>query len=215
MRLNLSADELLTTTRAVRRRLDLDRPVEPEVIRECLDIALQAPSGSNRQGWHWIVVTDADIRAALAELYRRAWAGYQDGWRAADYFADQPERLRTQQRIGDSATYLAENLHRVPVHVIPCLRGRIDGQPSARTASRWGSLLPAAWSFMLAARERGLGTSWTTLHLQFEREAAELLGIPYDDVAQGLLIPTGYAIGTDFRPAPRKPLETVVHWERW
>lgn len=215
MKLQLSADEVLTSTRAVRKRLDLDRPVEPEIIRECLEIALQAPSGSNRQGWHWVVVSDQTTRTALAELYRRAWSRYAEGWRAAEVFGDDPERLRAQERVASSATYLAENLHRVPVLVIPCLRGRLDDQPSARQASRWGSLFPAAWSFMLAARERGLGTSWTSLHLQYEREAADLLGIPYDEIAQGLLIPVAYTKGTHFQPAPRKALDDVVHWEHW
>jgi nitroreductase len=215
MKLNLSADEVLTTTRAVRKRLDLERPVEPEVIRECLEIAVQAPSGSNRQAWQWVVVTDAGTRAELAALYRQAWDQYKDQWKAAEVFAAEPDRLAQQERVADSATYLAEHLHEVPVFVIPCLKGRLDDKPSARQASRWGGLFPAAWSFMLAARERGLGTSWTSLHLLYEREAAELLGIPYDNYAQGLLIPVAYTKGTDFQPAPRKPLDDVVHWERW
>lgn len=215
MRLNLSADEVLTTTRAVRKRLDLDRPVEPEVIRECLEIAIQAPSGSNRQNWHWVVVFEQPARDALTALYRRAWDRYQGNWKAAEIFADDPARLAAQQRVGESAAYLAENLHRVPVFVIPCLKGRPDQMTGGRRDSRWGSLFPAAWSFMLAARERGLGSSWTSLHLQYEREAAEILGVPFDDVQQGLLIPVAYTKGTDFKPAPRKPLDDVVHWDRW
>ena len=103
----------------------------------------------------------------------------------------------------------------MPVHVIPCIEGRTDGKPAAAQASRWGTIVPAAWSFMLAARSRGLGSVWTTFHLQYEREAAELLGIPYDDVMQAALIPVAYTVGTDFRPARRKPLETLAHWERW
>jgi nitroreductase len=214
MHLNLTADELLTTTRAVRRRLDLDRPVEREVIEECLRIATQAPSGSNRQSWHFVVVTDPDTRAALAELYRRAWAPYEASW-ANPVFEGDPERTSAQARTGASARYLAENLHRVPVHVIPCLRGRLDGVPSAMSANKWASLLPATWSFMLAARERGLGTSWTSLHLAHEREAAELLGIPYDEYGQAALIPMAYTVGTDFRPGNRKPIDRIVHWDRW
>lgn len=215
MHLNLSADEVLTTTRAVRKRLDLSRPVEPEVIRECLEIAMQAPTGSNRQGWHWVVVTDPAKRATIAGYYKNAWDTYATTWRAGEVFADDPDRARTQDRVGDSATYLAEHLHEVPVFVIGCIRGRLDGLPAARAASRWGSLFPAAWSFMLAARERGLGTSWTSLHLVNEREVADLLGIPYDEVAQGVLIPVAYTKGTDFRPAPRRPLDDVVHWDHW
>ena len=108
-----------------------------------------------------------------------------------------------------------DHLQDVPVHVIPCIRGRTDGKGVFAQASRWGSIMPAAWSFMLAARSRGLGTVWTTFHLAYEQEAAELLGIPYDEVMQAALIPVAFTKGTDFKPAARKPLGEVVHWERW
>ena len=214
--LDLSPDELLSTTRAVRKRMDFDRPVEPEVVRECLELALQAPTGSNRQGWHWVVVTDAAKRRGLAELYRRAYAAYRD----APYYigaidTGDPDRRSVQQRSASSADYLAENLERAPVHVIPCVAGRTDGASSLVQAGVWGSILPAAWSFMLAARARGLGTSWTSLHLSFEREAADLLGIPHEKVTQTALIPVAYTKGTDFKPAPREPLDTVLHWDAW
>jgi nitroreductase len=215
VRLNLSADELLTTTRSVRKRLDLDRPVEREVLVECLEIATQAPTGSNAQGWHWVIVTDQQKKDALGEIYRKAWAPYVEMGQAQMDSIEDPGQRRTQERVVDSAGYLAENLHRVPVLVIPCLWGRYDGMPGFATASMWGSLFPAAWSFMLAARERGLGTCWTSLHLMFEQEAAEVLGIPYEKVSQGLLIPVAYTKGTDFKPGPRRDLDAIAHWDAW
>jgi len=209
----LNPDELLTTTRTVRKRLDLARPVPAELISECLEIALQAPSGSNRQGWHWIVVTDQGQRQAIGEVYRRATERYLASPAAAGkLFADDPDRAEVQRKVGDSVAYLADRMGQVPVLVLPCLRtGRLgDGNQ----AGLWGSLLPAAWSFMLAARARGLGTAWTTLHLSYEDEVAGILGLPAD-IRQGVLIPTAYYTGTDFAPAARQPLAEVVHWDRW
>jgi nitroreductase len=201
------ADELLTTTRAVRRRLDLDRAVPRELILECIGIAQQAPTGGNSQGWGFVVVTDADKRAALAELYRRTADAYLSaaGDRATD---DQ------SQRVYGSAVHLAEVLHRVPVHVIPVIQGRVDALPNMMAAGAYGSIIPAAWSFMLAARARGLGTAWTTLHLPHEKDAAELLGIP-DDYTQVALIPTAYYTGDTFSPAARPPADTITHWDTW
>ena len=216
--LGLSADELLTTTRAVRKRLDFDRPVDPALIIECLDIALQAPSGGNLQGWQWVVVTDPAKRAALAELYRQAWAAYVQ----SPYFPtnapprEDPAEQASYERIADSAQYLADNLERAPVFLIPCLAvSRADRPSWVGAASRLGSVIQASWSFMLAARERGLGTCWTTLHLAFEEQAAEVLGIPYDDCTQVALIPVAHTIGTDFRPGMRKPTAKVLHWDGW
>jgi nitroreductase len=209
MRLELTPDELLSTTRAVRRRLDLTRPVEREVLEECLELAQQAPTASFAQNWHFVVVTDAGQRAALGELWRAVADGYVRR-RAAAAAADP-----VLARLGDAVRYLAEHIHEVPVHVIPCVEGRTDGKPAAAQASRWASIVPAAWSFMLAARARGLGSVWTTFHLRHEREAAELLGIPYERVMQAALIPVAYTVGTDFKPGPRRPLDTLVHWDRW
>jgi nitroreductase len=209
----LTADEVLTTTRSVRKRLDLERPVPLDLVRECLEIALQAPSGSNRQTWHFVVVTDAARRAAIGEFYRRSVAAYLDSPGAAGkLFGDDPSRAAVQQRVGSSVAYLGEHIGEVPVHVIPCLKMR--RLPSGNQASVWGSILPAAWSYMLAARARGLGTAWTTLHLRYEREIAELLGLP-PDVHQAVLIPTAYYTGTSFKPAPREPLDDVLHLDRW
>ena len=205
--LPLNLDELLSTTRAVRKRLDFDRPVERSLIEECLRIALQAPTGGNRQRWHFVVVTDAAKRRAIAELYRRGWHVYL-------HFED-PVREAVQRRVGESAQYLADNLERAPVFLIPCLPGRMDGLPASAQAGAWGSVLPAVWSFMLAARARGLGTAWTTLHLGHEREAAEILGIPYQDFTQAALVPVAHVRGTDFKPAHRIPLAEVVHWDTW
>jgi nitroreductase len=214
--LPFTPDQLLTTTRAVRKRLDLDRPVEPSVIEECLQIAIQAPTGSNLQRWHFVVVTDQVKRLAIAELYRTSWAMYLSSPTAAPNLRyDDAVRDAVQRRVGDSAQYLADHLERVPVFLIPCFTGRVDGQPSSAQAGKWGSILPAVWSFMLAARARGLGTAWTTLHLRHEREAAAILGIPYEQFTQAALIPVAYALGTEFKPAHREPLASIVHWDKW
>jgi nitroreductase len=208
----VTPDELLTTTRSVRKRLDLTRPVPLELVKECLELALQAPSGSNRQGWHWIVVTDADKRATIADYYRRSWAEYSSAVSSVDRLTD-PDRIATQRRVVDSATYLAEHLHEVPVFVIGCIEAG-ERMADGNQAGLWGSLLPAAWSFMLAARSRGLGTAWTTLHLGYETEIAELLGIPAG-VRQGVLLPTAYSVGVDFGKARRVPLDEVLHVDGW
>ncbi len=222
MHLKLTADQLLTTTRAVRKRLDLEKPVEPEVIRDCIDIALQGPSGGNTQGWRFVVVFDADKRAALADLYRKGWAQYKKAPGSVFDLRDResPGPGRQQMvRVARSADYLADHLERVPVHVIPCIKGRVEGMsgPAANVglASIYGSILPATWSFMLAARNRGLGTCWTTVHLMYEEIAADLLGIPYAEVTQVALIPTAYSIGTEFQPAQRRPLDDVLHIDGW
>jgi nitroreductase len=218
--LPLTSDQVLTTTRSVRKRLDLARPVEPEVIRECLEVALQAPTGGNRQGWHFVVVTDAARRRALAEVYRKGWETYlslavNQPEAAARFAAQDPARAQTLQRVKASSDFLAEHMHEVPVLLVPCLWGRVDGQPSVAQAGFWGSILPAVWSFMLAARARGLGSSWTTVHLFYEREAADALGIPYDRVTQAALVPVAYTQGVDFKPAGRQPLDDVLHWDAW
>lgn len=200
-------DRLLTTTRAVRRRLDLDRPVDPAVVVDCLRIAVQAPTASNSQSWRWMVVTDADTRAELARLYAEVGAGYLA--QAAEATEDPQTR-----RVYESALALTEILERVPVHVIPCVEGRFDGADNGIAASGYGSIIPAAWSFQLALRSRGLGSVWTTLHLFREREVAEILGIP-DDVTQVALLPVAHTVGTDFAPARRPPVEDITYWNAW
>lgn len=215
--LDLGPDELLSTTRSVRKRLDLTRPVEPELIRECIDIATQAPTGGNNQGWHFVVVTDAAKRQQLADWYRQAFAAFYGDPEAAAALlpGDDPDDVATTRRVMSSAQYLADHLHEVPVHVIPCIEGRTDQMPAAWQATIWGSLLPAVWSFMLAARARGLGTCWTTLHLTQEQAAAEMLGIP-GHVTQGALVPVAHTLGgTDFKPGARRDLDRIIHTDGW
>lgn len=216
MHLNLNADEVLTTTRAVRKRLDLDRPVERAVVEECLDIAIQAPTASNGQGYHWVVVTDPEIKKPIAEHYRNNFEMFYGGGGGPSPYPEDDPRTDRLDAVVDSAAYLARRLHEVPVWVIPCLEGRMgEGLPSFLQASLWGSIMPAVWSFMLAARERGMGTAWTTLHLPQEAEAAELLGIPFDSMTQVGLIPVAYTKGTDFKPASRVSAADRTHWDRW
>ena len=200
-------DLLLTTTRAVRRRLDLERPVEREVVLDCLRIAVQAPTGSNQQNWRWMVVTDEAKRKALADLYNDFGAAYLEQARHTVQDAQ-------TARVYESAFALTEILHQVPVFVIPCVTARIDNAPNGIAAAAYGSIIPAAWSFMLALRSRGLGSVWTTLHLFKEAEAAELLGIP-PEVTQVALLPVAYTIGTDFKPASRPPVENITYWNTW
>ncbi|MET8153717.1 nitroreductase family protein [Actinoplanes sp. NPDC049668] len=199
----MDTDQLLTTTRAVRRRLDLTRPVELDTVKDCLRVALQAPSGGNAQAWRWLVVTDPAQRAAVGRWHTRAWQ---------ERFL--PRQEEYPAAMVASAGHLARHIADVPVLVIPCLELESAALPAGSQASLWGSLLPAAWSYMLAARSRGLGTAWTTVHLAYEREVAEVLGLP-DNVRQGALIPTAYALGGEFRPARRRPLEEVLYVDRW
>lgn len=200
-------DRLLSTTRAVRKRLDLDRPVEREVVLDCIRLAQQAPTGSNTQGWRWLVVTDADKRRELARHYAESGAAYL---KMASESSDDAQT----RRVYESAFAMTEFLDRVPVHVIPCIQGRVEGMPNVMTSSTLGSIFPAVWSFQLALRSRGLGSVLTTLHLMREQEVAQLLGIP-DDFTQVALVPVGYTIGTDFRPAQRPPAEDITFWDAW
>lgn len=197
----MEAQQVLTTTRAVRRRLDLSRPVDPAVVRDCLTVALQAPTGGGRQHWRWIVVTDAELRADIAEVYQASFAARYGSVRSAD-----PNLA--------GARFLAENLARVPVLVVPCLEFERAELPAGNQAGTWGSLLPAVWSYMLAARDRGLATTWTSVHLDREPEVAALLKLPAT-VRQGALIPTAHALGQEFHPAARNPLESVLHLNGW
>jgi len=214
--LDLTPDELLSTTRAVRKRLDLERPVSMELIRECIDLATQAPSGSNMQGWHFVVVTDEEKKAKLGEIYARAFEIYKNMPIAAGSVSTgDDERDATQERVRASAIYLAEVMGKCPVLLVPCITGKVDGMPNMLSSSLLGSIIPAAWSFCLASRARGLGTSWTTLHLMYEQEAAEVLGIPFDEITQVALIPVAHTKGTDFKPGPRVPLDDILHVDTW
>ena len=199
----------------MRKRLDFDRPVERSIVEECLEIALQAPTGSNSQGWHWIFVEDAAKKKALADIYRQYWAVYASApgkeYEAGDSRGERMDKVR------DSAGYLAENFERAPILMIPAIEGRLDNLPAFAGAGAWGSLLPAVWSFMLALRERAIGSAWTTIHLigDGEKQAADVLGIPYDKVTQGGLFPIAYTLGTEFKPAKREPISKVMHWDGW
>ena len=210
-----TVDHLLTTTRSVRKRLDFSRPVDPAVIERCIAIALQAPTGSNMQGWHFLVVTDAAKRAGLAELYRKAFEVYANARETMrPVIGEDDPRFAQTERIVESASYLAQHMHEAPLLVIPCIEGRVENAGVLAQASIYGSILPAVWSFMLALRARGLGSAWTTLHLMFERDAAALLGIP-DHVTQTALLPVAYFSGADFKPAKRLPPGDRTHWDAW
>ena len=215
--LPLDPDQLLTTTRSVRKRLDLETPVDLAVIRECIDIATQAPTGGNNQGWHWLIVTDPEKKGPIAEWYRDAFKAFYGNADQVVGGRDQADSkyLDTTRKVIASADYLADHIGEVPVWVIACIEGRTDGAPAVWQASQWGSLLPAVWSFQLAARARGLASCYTTLHLVKEKETAELLGIP-DNVMQGALIPVAHPLGgTDFKPGPRRDLDRIIHLETW
>ncbi len=215
MTLDLSIDELLTTTRSVRKRLDLTRPVGREVVERCIEIAVQAPTGSNSQQWQWLVVEEPTLKEQIAHYYAANFDPYVEQSEQSPY-PEGDSRNQRAARVRESAVFLRNHLHEVPIMVIPCQVGRVpDDAPTFAHASFYGSILPAAWSFMLALRARGLGSSWTTLHLPNEREVAELVGIPYEQVTQVGLFPVAYTVGTEFKPAPRRPLDEVLHWDRW
>ena len=211
---HVATDKLLTTTRSVRKRLDLTREVEPQVIQDCIDIAMQAPTGTNAQNWAFVVITDPAKKKFIADAYRNggemmACSGYPPPLEPGD------PREHVMPKVMESAGYLGEILEQVPVFVIACVRGRVESVPMViAQASTYGSILPAAWSFMLALRSRGLGTAWTTIHLFQEKPISELLGIP-DDWTQTVLFPVAYYTGDDFKPAHRLPSDTMTHWDSW
>ena len=211
----MDADHVLRTTRSVRLRLDFERPIDPAVIEECLEVALQAPTASNSQQWQWVVITDPDKISAVADIYRKSFQVLTDRppEQRPAYGADD-SRTHQSEKVTKSAMYLAAEMHRCPAMLIACINGRIEQLPATAHAGVYGSILPGAWSFMLAARERGIGMAWTTIHLRHEADVAELLGIP-DDVTQTVLFPMAYFTGEDFKPAPRVPLSEVVHWNAW
>lgn len=207
--LPLTPDELLTTTRTVRKRLDLARPVERSVVEECLQLGVQAPNGSNRQQWTWVFVDDPATRAEMARIYRES----RDHFNELQDSGSVPSRRNPS--MAAAVAHLADHMHEVPVLLVPTMHGRLEQANSFAQASGWGSLLPAVWNFMLALRSRGLGSAWTTLHLWREREMAELLGIPYEQATQGGLFPVAYTVGTDFRRGDRKTSEGAIRWNHW
>jgi nitroreductase len=212
--LDLTNDELLTTTRAVRKRLDYERPVERPVIEECLSIACQAPNGGNLNTWRWIVVDDRATIDELARLYCLGMDDYIATFGEAGYAGANVEGA---DRITTSTYHLRENFHRLPAVLIPLVAGRTDGAASNTfyQASTWGSVIQAVWSFMLALRARGLGSAWTTAHLWREKEVDELLGIPHDRYMQVGMFPIAYTIGTDFKPGHRTASNEILRWNRF
>jgi nitroreductase len=209
-------DKVLTTTRSVRRRLDFERPVEMEVVQECLEIAIQAPTGGNSQSWRFMVVSDPQKKARIGELYEDSFLIYARAREEQSVAAgDQPQRDQEQRlRVAKSAVYLAKRMGEVPVMIIPCITGRAEERGVMAQASLYGSILPATWSLMLALRARGLGSAYTTLHLRYENEIAELLSIP-GNVTQAALLPVAYFTGEDFKPAKRIPAAKLTYWNKW
>jgi nitroreductase len=210
-----TVEQLLTTTRSVRKRLDLQRAVDLDVVRECLEIAIQAPTGSNRQTYHFVVVTEAEKRKQIGDYYRTSFMAYARQ-RDAGQASQDPNDPRVQRfgKLVDSSMYLARHMGEVPVLLIACIEGRVADPAPAAQAGLYGSILPAAWSLMLALRARGLGAAWTTLHLAFEREIAAILGIP-DNVTQAALLPVAYFTGDDFQPAKRIPAAARTYYDTW
>lgn len=205
-----NADLLLSTTRSVRKRLDFDRPVEREVLLECLRLAVQAPTASNGQIWRWMIVTEPDLRLKIADFYREAALPYLRESRASAEDGGDAQN----KRVFDSSLYLAENLEKAPAFVIPCIADDLGEKDRGAAIVALGSIVQAGWSFQLALRARGLGSTWTTLHLRHAKAVAELLGIPAG-VTQVSLIPVAYTKGLDFKPAKRPPVERITHWNRW
>lgn len=209
MKLNLSVDEVLTTTRTVRKRLDLSKPVPRAVMEECLDLALQAPNGSNLNVWRWIVVDDRATIATIGGLYKAALEEYAKARRRGNLGIPREDKLM------DSAMTLVGIMDRVPALLIPLMPGRVEGKSASEQAVMWGSIVQAVWSFCLALRERGLGSAWTTVSLEREKEMADVLGIPFEQYTQVGLLPVAYTLGTDFKKAWRRPVSEVLSYNKF
>jgi nitroreductase len=210
--LKLTAEEVLTTTRAVRKRLDLDRPVERGLVEECLRLAFQAPNGSDRQTWGWVLVDDPSIKMEMAAIYRAALQDFVQRPRGVD--DPVPPATEKQRRMSESVIHLTEHMAAVPILLVPTFQGRVENKGVFWQASHWGSIAPGVWSFMLALRLHGLGSAWTTLHLLREREMGTLLGIP-DTETQAGMFPVAYTLGTDFKVADRSSSESRIRWNHW
>jgi nitroreductase len=202
---------LLTTTRSVRRRLDLTRPVDVETILECLDIALQAPNGADEEAWRWIVVVDSDRRRRIGDLYRRANKDF-----AASVEARASAGDPVAQRKFASSSVFWNHLEEVPVLVVACVETRPEFDPTStyEAASAYGSVFPAVWNFQLACRLRGLGSCLMTAQLRFPDEMATILELP-DNFQQAGMIAVGHLIGDTFAPARRRPRDEVTRIDAW
>lgn len=210
-----TVEKILTTTRSVRKRLDLTREVPMPLLQRCLELAIQAPTGSNSQQWRFVIVTDADKRAKIAELYAKSFQLYaKESAAAAPKLPPSDPRSQRMMKVVTSAVYLAENLAKVPVFVVSCLEGRVEKTDVLTQASFYGSILPATWSLMMALRAEGVGSAWTTLHLRYEKEVAKILDIP-ENFTQTCLLPVAYFTGSDFRPAKRVPVEQLTYLDSW
>jgi nitroreductase len=220
-----NTDRLLTTTKQVRKRLDLSRPVPIELVLECIQVASAAPIGANRESNRWLIIDEAEIKAELAKLYRRRMDPYLSALPVA------PPGSR-QAKVNESTKYLIDHMAEVPLIVIPLRLSRVSEKADVRERSSfYGSVIPAVWSFQLAARSRGLGSAFTTGHLAFETEAAELLGLPAprpqptainqaeaapsDLVTQICLLPVAFYKGGGFVSAPRLPAHEVTFLNHW
>jgi nitroreductase len=201
-------DRLLTTTKQVRQRLDLTRPVPYDVLLECIELAGHAPMGGNLERNRWMIIDDAAVKAAVATRFAEVGRPYL----AMNAEVRGDDRSR---RVIDSATFLVDHLTEVPALVLSMRLDRppID-QSQGQVAAYYGSVLPGVWSFQLAARARGIGSAWTTFHLEHEAEIAEVLGVPAT-VTQVCLLAVGYYTGDTFTPAPRRPAADVTYLNRW
>lgn len=204
-----SIDYILQTTRSVRKRLDLSREVEKDIVLECLDIALQAPTGSNAQGWKWLIVTDSETKQKIGEYYKKSFYAYAKNSASGNQTVRNPKQ---QKRVYDSASYLAEHMGEVPMMIFACVEGKTKNPGLA--AGLFGSIMPAAWSLMIALRARGIGSAWTSLHLTYETECNEILGIP-DTITTAVMLPVAYFKGDTFKKAKRIPAKEVTFWNRW
>ena len=217
-----SVDHVLATTRSVRLRLDLDREVPRNLIDEALELALQSPTGANTQTWRFMVITEPDIKAGIADCYRRGADKYiadqtamtRTGVSATRDFDENDMRQSQKAGVWKSSSHLLENMHRVPAMILPCIESRFEHEEPFVQASMYGSILPAAWSLMLALRARRIASAWTSLHLIYEQEVRELLGMP-DNYTQGALLPIAWLKGGELKRAKRLPLSEVCFWNRW
>lgn len=217
-------DEVLTTTRAVRKRLDLERPVPREVLLRCVEIALQAPVSQNQELWRFIIVDDEQQRRRVAEVYRKA--AYERVLRPLEEGAAKLQHLVAAgdavtggdarlARTMSSVRHLYDTIDRVPVLVVVGWAGRAPRRSTGPEASGvFGTVLPAIWSFQLALRSRGLGSTYTCIHLHEEEAMREVLGIP-ETVFQVAMLPVAYTIGLDFRVADRASPQEVISFNRW
>ena len=207
------SDALLKTTRSVRLRLDFQKVVPDQVIKDCINVALQAPSQTNTQQWHFIVITEPELRKKIGDVYRSTFDAYWDE-SAKKASGGIEDYSGGDQRMIDSALHLRDHFHEAPAMVLFCASGDLVDMPLFEQASAYGSIMPAAWSFMLAARARGLGTCWTSVHLREASKVAEILRLP-QNITQAVLMPVAYYSGSGFREASRLPLDQVLHWNGW